>query len=1448
MHYGKWFASLLFAAVSILSTAAFANTQSVYVLGPGDLKSVGAAPSESQTLEVFYSASSAGAYGVEVQMCFDSAVLELSFAVTYTENFLAQGLQADTANKDSDADTDTCMVASWVSFSGNFDGGQSEFKLGDLQVTNISGLTTGSRVINSLVTGTASGFVASAVDVFPVDLVASYILGTAGDDVLVGSASNDSFNGLDGSDEIYGQGGDDTITISGKTGSFADTIDGGSGTDSLIVNLAGANSLADFNIEKSQGYLTLASADGSVIQFKNIESLTVGGITYEPTGTATDNYNVVNGFVSTSARSLFLYPGDNPTSLSTASAHQFEQIFGTKTSCVTGDYTIFGSSADETLNLNVTSRDGSRTDECFTGGWIIDLKAGNDVIHSAKLINADSIDLGPGNDSISVMFGTDAGGFQSIADADLTQLNGGDGADTIRYDESTNSPAVLYLDTSGASNFENLVGSPDAETIFGNNSSNVLAGGNYGGSSTVADTLNGEGGDDLLMASYNSTGLCNDCFNFIPYDTPISNLFNRANYETFSYDSSSYISSSASHVFNGGEGDDVILGGKGDETFKGGRGKDYMHGGLGSDTFVVRPGDGSALMSDADVVYDFTDGDDVIGLECINYSDLTIEQGDGNYSNHVSLKYGSEYLLIVHNTNSVVLSAPDFSTIAGCDADGDGVKDHIDAFPNDASETLDTDSDGTGNNADTDDDGDGVADGSDTFPLDSAESVDSDGDGTGDNADTDDDEDGVEDDDDVYPLDATLWSMKIEDALAGIADDNLRACLTEKANGVSAIQVSEISEIGCVSQQINDLNGLANFEYLSAVDLRDNQIEDLSVLSSLVNLTRLDLWQNRITELSALSSLARLSWLNVDNNLISDLTPLSGLSNLEFLDLRNNELSNLSPLSSLSKLNTLYLAGNQVSDLLPLANLISLTSLNLRANQVSDLTPIAGLTGLTGLSVAENQIQDISALAGLTGLTGIYLNKNQIVELLPLSSLTGLILLDVSNNKISDISQLITLTQLTYLDLGDNRISDFSPISDLVPNLTDGYFNDNQFIDSDADGVADEVDNCPNIANADQLDTDSDGLGNACDADDDGDGVLDTNDTYPLISLDGLTDTDSDGEPDSCDSDCLATGMVDDFDDDNDGVTDDFDAYPLISVAGRLDTDLDGRPDDCDSACISLGMAADLDDDDDGVLDDVDGYPLINLGGLLDTDGDGRPDDCDSACEGWGMAADPDDDGDGVLDADDAFVLIPLSGRTDTDGDGRPDDCDSTCKAAGMAADADDDDDGVLDADDAFVLIPLSGRTDTDGDGRPDDCDSTCKAAGMAADLDDDDDGVLDAADWVQRGSDIDGEAANDLSGISVPLSADGSVVAIGARGNDGNGIDNSGHVRLYAWNGSSWVQRGSDIDGEAANDLSGWSVSLSADGSVVAIGAYRNDGNGIDSGHVRLYAWNGSSLGAARV
>ena len=118
---------------------------------------------------------------------------------------------------------------------------------------------------------------------------------------------------------------------------------------------------------------------------------------------------------------------------------------------------------------------------------------------------------------------------------------------------------------------------------------------------------------------------------------------------------------------------------------------------------------------------------------------------------------------------------------------------------------------------------------------------------------------------------------------------------------------------------------------------------------------------------------------------------------------------------------------------------------------------------------------------------------------------------------------------------------------------------------------------------------------------------------------------------------------------------------------------------------------------------------------------------------------------------------------------------------------------------------------------------------------------------WTQLGVDIDGEAADDNSGSSVALSADGTILAVGAIGNDGKAA-NAGHVRVYEWSDGSWTQLGSDIDGEAANDQSGGSVALSADGTILAVGAHHNDGTGADAGHVRVYQWSGGKWTQARL
>ena len=81
--------------------------------------------------------------------------------------------------------------------------------------------------------------------------------------------------------------------------------------------------------------------------------------------------------------------------------------------------------------------------------------------------------------------------------------------------------------------------------------------------------------------------------------------------------------------------------------------------------------------------------------------------------------------------------------------------------------------------------------------------------------------------------------------------------------------------------------------------------------------------------------------------------------------------------------------------------------------------------------------------------------------------------------------------------------------------------------------------------------------------------------------------------------------------------------------------------------------------------------------------------------------------------------------------------------------------------------------------------------------------------------------------------------MAVGASGNDGNG-ENSGHVRIYENVGGTWIQVGQDIDGESEGDFFGYSVSLSSDGTIVAIGAFFNSGNAVHSGHVRVYENSG--------
>jgi hypothetical protein len=96
------------------------------------------------------------------------------------------------------------------------------------------------------------------------------------------------------------------------------------------------------------------------------------------------------------------------------------------------------------------------------------------------------------------------------------------------------------------------------------------------------------------------------------------------------------------------------------------------------------------------------------------------------------------------------------------------------------------------------------------------------------------------------------------------------------------------------------------------------------------------------------------------------------------------------------------------------------------------------------------------------------------------------------------------------------------------------------------------------------------------------------------------------------------------------------------------------------------------------------------------------------------------------------------------------------------------------------------------------------------------------------------GESEGDSFGQDVAMSRAGDRFAVGAPSNDGNG-DFAGHVRVYGRIDGFWTQLGDDIDGEAGTSF-GWTVTMNAAGTRIASGGFSVDG------YSRVFEYNGSS------
>jgi len=109
------------------------------------------------------------------------------------------------------------------------------------------------------------------------------------------------------------------------------------------------------------------------------------------------------------------------------------------------------------------------------------------------------------------------------------------------------------------------------------------------------------------------------------------------------------------------------------------------------------------------------------------------------------------------------------------------------------------------------------------------------------------------------------------------------------------------------------------------------------------------------------------------------------------------------------------------------------------------------------------------------------------------------------------------------------------------------------------------------------------------------------------------------------------------------------------------------------------------------------------------------------------------------------------------------------------------------------------------------------------------------AGTWTPLGNSFGSGGIGDSKGESVSLSSDGTIVAVGSSAGWGNGRE-SGFVQVYKNISGKWTQIGANINGEFSGDSSGTSVSLSSDGNVVAIGSPYNRQKVFQAGSVRVF------------
>jgi len=550
------------------------------------------------------------------------------------------------------------------------------------------------------------------------------LFGGAGDDVLVGGAGNDQVFGQDGNDRMVWNPGDGSDLFEGGAGIDTAEVNGGNGSETFTITANGARVLFDrtnpapFSLDIGTTENLVVNADGGddVITASNglagLIHLTIDGGAGNDTITGGDGNDTLLGgggndvitggrgsdvaFLGSGNDTFVWNPGDGSDTVEGEGGNDTLLLNGANVSekidisangnrvLLTRDVGNVTMDLDgvETIDLHALGGADTVTVNNLAGTNVTDVNidlGGGDGAADTVVINGtsgnDVIGIASNNGVLSVTGLGDTITIANFEPTDRLVINGLAGDDVI---DASGLGSAMQLTESGGDGNDVLIGGTGNDVLSGGAGDDVLIGG--GGT----DVLDGGSGDNITVQSFRVTNPQSpDLQRQAEYDgTARSDTITVTQTDAgiqVSGATPATVNTSqliANLAIDGGAGNDVIdasampasgmrfilAGGTGNDVLRGSEGNDLLVGGAGSDRFVFSGVNGT------DTIADFQHGVDLIqlsgyGASLDRFNDLTGRMSQVGADVHIDLSAASSGagMIILHNTQLAIISAPDFS-------------------------------------------------------------------------------------------------------------------------------------------------------------------------------------------------------------------------------------------------------------------------------------------------------------------------------------------------------------------------------------------------------------------------------------------------------------------------------------------------------------------------------------------------------------------------------------------------------------------------------------------------------------------------------------------------------------------------------------------------------------------------------------------------------------------